>query len=644
MTVSIRTCAGRGSTPLAAAAVLVLGTFASAQDQADPDPTGDDPSLEEIVVTATRVPTGIDDLGGGIDVLRPDETALLQAGLAALLSDLPGVDVQGTFFGEKPTVNMRGMQGQFGTQRTLVLSDGVPLNDAYLGDADLRVFGTAMIDRVEVVRGPGSALYGKSAIGGVINLISRRGTDVPATEVSLMGGEYDTFGATVGHGARVGGFDYFVSAETLSTDGYITNSTDGSPRDWEGSSFGARLGLALGEAGELGLFARFGTGRGNREMYVEDADQGTYWLSYRFEPPAGQGSAFTARAYAGVGKRELAWKPAPVELYDQRTTGLQLQQELGTGGQHSVVFGADIRNDVVDVASMGGPVNADSTVSAGYVQDTIELEDNWALTLGARLDYEDDFGAEASPRVGLVRKLGEGDKLYASLGKGYRAPSASDLHLPPTPFGPFTYEGNPDLWPETHWSVEFGGSHATGERARLEWATFYDLGLDAWDYMQDPDTIFRPRNIARRHTFGVELQAEAELAQGVSLRAAYTFVRATYDEYVPDPAIEGNLVEDVPEHAGSVSLAKAWASGWAVEATTRFAGPRFTDPLNTPADELAGFAPMDLRLTAPLGAGVSLDVSVVNVFDKDYAVHVDAMSTPIPQPGRSVYACVRARF
>ncbi|MHC4253513.1 MAG: TonB-dependent receptor plug domain-containing protein, partial [Planctomycetota bacterium] len=212
--------------PLAwASAFLCLFAAPASAQEAERDDTED---LPEIVVTAERTPTEIEDLGGGIDVVRPDDAPGPKAGVSELLSSVVGVGVQGgDFVGEKATVNTRGIQGMYGVQRTLVLSDGVPINDAYLGDADLRLFSLGMIDRIEVVRGPGSALYGSNALGGVVNVISRRGGETPETELSVFAGGHDTYGGSLGHGGRVGALGYFLSGEMLSTNGYIRNP-DGS--------------------------------------------------------------------------------------------------------------------------------------------------------------------------------------------------------------------------------------------------------------------------------------------------------------------------------------------------------------------------------------------------------------------------------
>jgi outer membrane receptor protein involved in Fe transport len=605
--------------------------------------------LDEIVITATRTPSRMGDLGGGIDVVSPEEVPGPPTGLAGLLSTVLGVDAQGTFIGEKTTLNVRGLQGSYGTQRTLVMADGIPLNDGYLGDADLRLLGAGLFERVEVVRGPGSALYGGSALGGVVNLIPRRAGEEPEGEVALFGGDYGTLGASAAGGARSGPLDWYVSAETVKTDGYMKNP-DGTFRDWESASYGARAGWALGGGHEVGLLAQRTTGEGQRDMFNEDLARGLYSLSYSFRSPMTEGAVFTARAFRSDTKDKMAWKMAPMTSdHDFAKDGLQLDQRLLLGGRHKLVFGAEVVADDLNGTEMGISVASYSTASAAFVQDEVDLGD-WRLTLGARLDHEEAFGSEVSPRVGLVRKLGQSDKLYASVGKGYRAPAASDLYMPPTPGDASgnLYMGNADLEPEEHWAFEIGGAHGVGDSVRIEWSVYYDLGLDAWDYMEvdpgPPVKTYQAFNVTKQKTLGAEFRAEVDLGSGILLGIGCDHVHAVYDEYDPKPAIEGNLVEDVPEHSGTLSLAKEWGEGGRAELTLRCSVGRYTDPENTEADKLDGFSVLDARCEVPLGKGVSLTLAVENIFDVDYATSTWLGSVPFPQPGRSVYAGARARF
>ncbi|MHC4504604.1 MAG: TonB-dependent receptor domain-containing protein, partial [Planctomycetota bacterium] len=215
------------------------------------------------------------------------------------------------------------------------------------------------------------------------------------------------------------------------------------------------------------------------------------------------------------------------------------------------------------------------------------------------------------------------------------------------------YQGNPDLEPETHYSAEVGGT-CESDPCSVRWSVFYDIGFEAWDYVKDPapSIVERPQNITEQMTYGLELEIEAKLSEDLSLVGSYTFVRPTYHEYDPDPTIEGNIIEDIPQHSGSIGLKWAFAEGFQLEARARSASSRFTDPGNNEdvipnesIGKLDGFTVLDLGLGVALGTNVSVSVSVLNAFDTAYSVHgyLD-QSGPIREPGRSVYAGMKARF
>ena len=134
-------------------------------------------TLEETVVTATGKEEKLKDIGGGVEVITAEdiETGNIIS-LTDILKNALGMDIQESgLFGHKPTLNLRGLQGNYGCQRVLILQDGRPLNEPYLGDVDLRLIPVENIERIEIVRSPSSALYGTYAMGGVVNIITKSG-------------------------------------------------------------------------------------------------------------------------------------------------------------------------------------------------------------------------------------------------------------------------------------------------------------------------------------------------------------------------------------------------------------------------------------------------------------------------------------
>ena len=157
-------------------------------------PAADEPEkpvvVPETTVTATRTPRELSTLSGTADVLTREESQLRDAWtVEEAIRELNGVDVVGNSrYGQEVRLNTRGIPSGYGTQRTLVLLDGRPATDEYLGNVDLAQYPLYSMERIELTRGPASALYGTNALGGVVNLIPRRGGAVPRTELYAEGG------------------------------------------------------------------------------------------------------------------------------------------------------------------------------------------------------------------------------------------------------------------------------------------------------------------------------------------------------------------------------------------------------------------------------------------------------------------------
>ena len=192
---------------------------------------GEEEDVPTMTVTATRTPRAVETLSGTAEIVEREELDLKDAWtVEEALAEYPGVDVIGEArYGQGVRLNTRGIPSGFGTQRTLVMLDGRPLTDEYLGNVDLAQYPLGGMRRVELVRGPASALYGTNALGGVVNLIPRRGAATPRTEIVGEFGSFGTGRLALNHGRMIGDLDFFIAAETTKTDGYMRNSDGDEP-------------------------------------------------------------------------------------------------------------------------------------------------------------------------------------------------------------------------------------------------------------------------------------------------------------------------------------------------------------------------------------------------------------------------------
>ncbi|MFA5795015.1 MAG: TonB-dependent receptor [Candidatus Brocadiia bacterium] len=593
-------------------------------------------ATDEVVVTATKTGHQVEDISGDVTVISSREISESNAQTVdQLLANQAGMNVQGGDFpGSKPRLDARGLSGNYGAQRVLVLIDGRPVNEEYMGDVDLRLISTDNIERIEIVRGPASALYGSSAVGGVINIITKSYKEGQTAGLKTTVGSFNTYSTAVNHGLNLGRMDYFISAGDRSTDGYLKN-TDGSPRNWASQNASAKANWKLNDQSSINLALGRDDGRGREDNFIRNLATDYINLTYKNTWSKGSPSDLAVRIYRNGLDQQLEWKAFPFTgRYDQSTLGIQAQQSLQPLKNQLLTIGADSKTEDVLVKEANGTIDEIINSQALYAQDEISLMPGpsgnaMILTLGLRYDRNEEFGSELSPRVGAVYHLDQKTTLRAAVGQAYRAPAVSDLYLPVTPYGPITFQGNPDLNPETLWSYEVGADyklnadlsgHLTLSRSALK---------DAWDYMRDPDNIYRPRNVTRMTVDVIEAEAKYRVIEQLDITANYTLNDAVYEKAETDPAIEGKRVEEIPLWQSSLGLRFQANSVTAINLKTRITGQRYTDPANTAASRLNKNAVTELNLSSEINKTSSLFIAVHNLFNRQYKEVIDYY-----QPGR----------
>ena len=219
--------------------LVFLAALASTQSldaQQKPDSARADSNhvLSEIVVTATRTPRTIKSLTGSATVVTEEQFATqATASVDAALGSYAGVNAIGDArFGQEVKLNLRGFNSGFSTQRALILLDGRPLTSEYLGETNLVLYPLASMARIELVRGVAGAAYGTNALGGVVNLIPRRGGPKASGVVNLEGGSFGTAGVGASYGGMIGSVDVEASGGARTTNGYRDNEL-GEPVDWD---------------------------------------------------------------------------------------------------------------------------------------------------------------------------------------------------------------------------------------------------------------------------------------------------------------------------------------------------------------------------------------------------------------------------
>jgi vitamin B12 transporter len=606
---------------LAVSLMLVLASPCSLANQLeDDDATASDDAPEpafgeQVVVTATGIETPVAEVGSTITVLTSEEMRQQQRRTVAdALTAVPGVDVRRTGGpGAVTSVFLRGMD----SDHTLVLVDGIELNDPSSPNraAFLDHLTLDNVERIEVLRGPQSTLYGSDAIGGVINIISKRGQGDPAHELWAEGGRYSTLRAGFSSAGGSERFDYSVSGSYTDTDSFSARSVPGQERDpYRSGTVAGLVGFDSGDGFEIDLVFRHLDAESDFDSFVAEPGNltDTRQSMVKIEPRLSLfDGRWQQRWILRTTRHERDTTGDFPSLAEGQLSGVEWRNDLTLNEKHTLTLGAD---GAWEKGEFGGFSSFDdgARLLGLYAQDQWKLGERWSGTVGVRVDDHDSFGSEATYRVaGSFRIPGSGTTLRASGGTGFKAPSISELHDSDC--------GNPALNPETSLGFDLGVEQRWANRRVSAGATLFRNRIDNLILAEfDPNTFacLGYSNLDEAETRGVETFAHLEPVTNLEIRVSYTY---TDTEAKGDPAgfllSTGSRLLLRPEHKGHLGIHQRLAGGVAgITLDLLYVGKR-DDPTGMESDEywlanLAGSWNLTDRL--------QLLARVENLFDEDY--------------------------
>ncbi|HEY1140413.1 MAG TPA: TonB-dependent vitamin B12 receptor [Lysobacter sp.] len=610
--------------------LLVIGLLACiAPSFAVEFPEPDATALDDVIVTASRTPQARDAALAAVTVItREDIERRAPASLPELLRGMPGVSIASNGGpGKVASTFLRGTD----SDHALVLVDGVRIGSATSGGAAFQDIPVEQIERIEIVRGPFSSLYGADALGGVIHIFTRRPHDSFDANFNAGVGNYGTqrFGAGIGGRGETsderGGW-YQVHAAYENTDGY--NSYRDNPAN-EYDNFNADRDGYRNRSLSLGAGHRF-----NRAWDVEAralrAEGNNEYDGFYDESDVVQQVAGGRVRYAPTEKVTLSLnlgrnddtsdnfsRGEPMGFFESHRTTGSLQGDF-TVGEGVWTVGYDWRRDEVDSDT---PFDVEERITRGLFGQWQQRFGAHSLQVGARRDDDTQFGGKSTGSARWGWDFTEALRLTASYGTAYRSPTFNDLYYP--------FFGNPELEPESSRSAEIGlrGKHAWGEWTVNAFETHID-DLISYDPTPTPDRPFgQPGNIEEARIRGTEATV-ATTAFGWTWQGNVTVLdprntSAGSDALLPRRS-RTNARLDVDRSFGRFSV------GASVAGT----GKRYDDPDNTL--RLPGYATTDLRIGYTFAEAWTLQVNANNLLDKTYET---AMF--YPQPGRNWFVSVR---
>ncbi len=648
---------------------------------------------EELTVTPARAEIRLIDAPASVSMLDSKDVSYAGAQtLDDLLRQVPGFSIfrRSSSIVANPTtqgVSLRGA-GASGASRTLVLTDGVPLNDAFGGWVYWDRAPRAAIDRVELVRGGSSDLYGSDALSGVINLISRAPSQT-VIDAQASYGTRDTRDVTFFASERWKGLGVSAAGEAFDTDGYFIIAPElRGLVDEEAASKHRLISLRLTYDwnAENSVFARgslFDEDRRNGTK-LQRNDTATESVATGGRVRTSDGSNWNLALFANRQRFHQSFTAVAANRNSENLTRLQFVPSRDAGlsfnwsrlsfEKHLFVAGIDVRgvrgvsDETVYVA--GRPT---TVVSAGgrqrrigfFAQDLFNISARWQLAVSARYDNWRDSSAYSvektlatgvvrprffeprstdafSPRLSLTFRPKEQLALRASAYRAFRAPTLNELYRS-FRVGDTLTLANEKLNAERLTGGEVGANWNPGRRinARLTgyWTEIVNP-ISNFTLSVTPALITRERrNLGRTRSRGIEAEAEFRVDDHWSVAAGYLFADATVRSAPQDPRLVGLWVPQVPRH--QFTLQTVYSNPKYVTAAIQFraSGKQFDDDQNRLP--LGSFALIDATVARTLGRYFEIFVAAQNLLDEKFAVG----RTPIETIGmpRMVRGGVRVR-
>ena len=480
---------------------------------------GAEEDIEEIIVTATRTETPVSQLPDSVSIVsraqidQQKATTIFEA-----LRSVPGLNIQKSgSIGRQTEMTIRGSSAS----QVLVMIDGIQVNSPTTGTFNFANLTTDNIESIEVVRGAQSTLYGSDAMGGVINIITRKGKGKPKFSIrSEFGTPERTYNESISTSGSLKKFHYTVDLARVDSDGR------GADDDYDKTNISSRFGYEINEKIDIETTMRYNDSMvgiddsafkqdPNRSSQNEDFNMNavsnqslTDWWSHRLK------FSFADSDLLSIDK------PSP-GTSETASSRFRLDTQIYTGNwQHTLkykdidtfVAGFEFENQTADNGDF-----KEALINRGwYFQNQLKLWDRFFFNAGVRIDDNNTFGKDVNPKFSIAYHLKEtGTKFKANYGKGFRGPTLNQLFFPDF--------GVPTLDPEESESYDLGFEQYLLEDKIFFGVTYFNNRFS--NLIQSVDTggfVFRAQNIGFVRTEGIEAEAVIKPFDGLTIRGTFT--------------------------------------------------------------------------------------------------------------------------
>jgi len=589
-------------------------------------------SLEKVIVTPSRLEQEFGTSSASVSVLNSADLEELGAlEVTEALDTLPSVNILNYgSSGSTKSVHTRGAS----SAQVLTLLDGVPVNTPRDGETDFNKIPLANIERIELMRGPASSIYGAGAVGGVINIITKTGHKDFINSITTKSGSHDTYINNVTTGGREKNFDYLFFDEMRKSCGHREHTA------YKANNFFSKIGYNFNPENRVTLSGKY---------YESETETPGKIVNLDLDDSQETKNSIFDMTYKGTIANDVDVLVKGYSIVD-RLDFFENEAGDNKNSHQTKVYGLDAQvsaklfdliRSTFGISGQENRLNSSNSskhtynVKAAFFETSLEPNEDLAVKFGARVDDYSNFGDKISPSTSFMWWPKKYFKLHGLYGKSFRAPTFNDLYWPREDWGIWGgVEGSENLSPETTESYEIGSSLYLFESIFADITYFRNEfdGLINWTV--DNAYWWRPENTSSAMSEGVDVNLDSVIktdlipkVDRIKTNLNYTFLRAKDTE-------TGDSLIYRPRHKAKIRLNFKIAENWDINWDGRYFSRRFTNKTNT--RDLTGYFVANCNLTKRINDNTEFLFTVNNMFDKEYEEEED-----YPMPRATVMAGFR---
>jgi len=655
--------------------------------------------MEKVMITATRTERKIEDLAGQNEIIEKEEVEEFPTTNSDdILQSIANVNVNRSWgiFSKNASVTMRGLDA---AQGVLILYNGVPLNKTAGGSINWHMISPDRIERIEVIKGPSSALYGNNAMGGVINIITKKSDNQFSGDLRAFGGSYSTLGSkfNVEGNEKIKGNNFYwgLTGFYRQGDGYIIEpKTNRDSTDVEvylkENRVGATMGYEFNDQNKIEVeYSYYDDKRGDgKQVYLDDGGfvkYTTHFVRAKYDGQIGdyklQANGYLQNEHYNQFNEKIN-RDGNYKMSDRnqisRDYGLRMNATRKYGKKNWLTFGIDIKQGYMDASDIFY-TSTDTLMREGkvqsyaaFLQDEQRLfNDKLKIIAGLRFDYarfydgsiyvaeptantgfdenvDKDYGnsnwTALSPKLSLQYEIIPEVKSYLSASTGFMPPKMDDL-ISSRKISKGFKKANPELQPQSLTNYEIGFNTKPFNKAQFRTAAYYSLGKDFQYFVAtgnyvDGQTELTRENIAAIEIYGAEFFFQYDFTKDLTLKANYTYNSSTItdfdvEDYYGDD-LTGKMLVEVPWHQAFAGI--FWRNKIVnTTITANYIGESYADDQNILM--IDDYLTVDIRLYKTIKRNIFIALDIQNIFDKVYIDKKQRLS-----PGRFILLELAYKF